>query len=120
MVQASEAVVSPLEACQVAVVTFVALNFDQLGLRYPEEPAASVELAVAGLPALPPAAPGSVRRTAPEPEAGPLQQSWLAETLPTAATVAAANVVVAETSKPTPGSPVVREHREVRASAIAG
>ena len=103
-----------------AVVTFVALNFDQLGLRYPEEPAAFVKLVVAALPALPPAAPGSVRRTALAPEAGPLQQSWLAETLPTAATVAAANVVVVGTSKPMPESPVAREHQEVHASAIAG
>lgn len=56
----------------------------------------------------------------PAPEAGPLQQSWLAETLPTAATVAAANVVVVGTSKPMPESPVAREHQEVHASAIAG
>lgn len=40
---------------------FVGLNFDQLGLRFLEQPAASGELAVVGLPAPLPAAPDDTR-----------------------------------------------------------
>lgn len=64
--------------------------------------------------------PGSARRIAPEPEAGPRQPNWLAETWPTAATVAAETVVAVETWRPTPGSPEAQGRPEIRASAIVG
>lgn len=113
-------VVSQLEVCQEAAAISVALNYDRLGLRFLVRPAASEELAVVALPAPLPAVPGSARRIAPEPEVDPQQPNWLAETWPTAATVAAETAVAAETWRPTPGSPEVQGRPGIRASAIVG
>ena len=57
MVPILVAAVSPLEVFQAVVATFVGPDFDQLSLRYLEEPVASAELATAGLPVQLPAAP---------------------------------------------------------------